>query len=95
MFTHTKKKPFHCHFPYCKRSYFKKGKLLSHVNIYHLLKNDNLEEKLLLSKTNKFSCETADTKAGFKTELKLSDLINKENDDGIDLEGKEQLEIFF
>ena len=35
MFKHTGEKPFMCYYPYCKNSYFKKGKLDKHIMLTH------------------------------------------------------------
>ena len=79
IYSHTKNKPFHCYFPFCKRSYFKQGKLQSHINVYHLQKNDNIddddiEKDLIISKNNNFSCETIETNIQ-SPDVKMSDLI--------------------
>ncbi len=80
LYSHTKLKPFACYFPFCKRSYFKQGKLLSHINAFHLQKNDydNQEKELGHSKSNILSCDTMETNIGMSQELKISDLVDRD-----------------
>jgi uncharacterized Zn-finger protein len=77
MFSHTKTKPFQCYYPFCKRSYYKKGKLQSHIDQYHLLKAVSEDKTNLVLPKGNFSCKSTDTH-GENVELRMSDLINKD-----------------